>query len=387
MASFSSIINAALAKQNFTGLDLLIESGDISRIEKIEALELAGAGILSDTRHTLLFPKAFDYWRKSLHLRSTDTDGCGPIIKKLPENLKKTGRIAEWTTAEELERVILNHYTVNKLFTEYIDRYHKRPVEEEIRDVDWLHIQWSMLEIIRHFDPSENGLWRKTLIVVQDLMQTLSKIGQLNDPLLNANTIEVSLNLILATDQYHLKDREFVHDGLLFWSFMSMFKFVEMLAKKPQLINEDSMASLSQLVPRNERCNPVRYGMLLLHKACEDWKLAIVDLLLRAGADPNAGDKYDYRPLHYLAMFYPHNDAVAQLMLDYGAHLDLVNNERKTPAQVWTKRHAKGRQSMPGWLREDSAPKLMCLCARVIRSNRVPYAKLPPSLHPFVAMH
>lgn len=107
MASFSSIINAALEK-DFTGLDLQLEREDMSRIEKIEALELAGAVILH-TESAILFPKAFDYWRRSLHLRTMDTDGGGPIFKILPENLKKTGRIVEWATSEELERAIQNY--------------------------------------------------------------------------------------------------------------------------------------------------------------------------------------------------------------------------------------------------------------------------------------
>jgi len=116
--------------------------------------------------------------------------------------------------------------------------------------------------------------------------------------------------------------------------------------------------------------------------------LATIELLLRSGADPNAGDELNgYGPLHYLARFYYSDvDATAQLLLEYGAHLDRVNMKRKTAAEVWMEFHAENTP-ITGWLREDSAPKLMCLCARVIRSKRVSCAHLPRVLRRFVKLH
>ena len=84
--------------------------------------------------------------------------------------------------------------------------------------------------------------------------------------------------------------------------------------------------------------------------------------------------------------------------------MDRVNDEGKTAADVWIKNHAhyggrKRRRSgdqeadpkidLPSWLRpDDSVPKLKCECARVIRSNGVPYKHLLlPSLHGFVSWH
>jgi len=414
MASFTPIINAAL-DQNLTGLDFLLERKDISRIQKIEALELAGAAILIDTKHAGLFPKAFDYWRKSLHLRLMDTVECGPIIKKLPDNLKKTGRIVEWATEEELERAIQNQSeheiqsflvrsrilstiswnAVKPLFADYIFAdYGKRSIQllVEGRYIDWLHIQWSMLEIIRRFHASENGLWLTTLKVVHIVCVVLEQLYMLNDHLLNANTIEISLELILATDQFHLKDREFVADDQLSSHLFHMFSLFEILAAQPELINKESKEFLSQLVLRKKRRDPFN-GRSLLNMACfiSSFRsgLATIELLLRCGADPNAGDESDgYGPLHYLARFCSaDDDATAKLLLSYGAHLDRFNKKRKTAAVVWMEFHAENTP-MPGWLREDSAPRLICLCARVIRSYGVPYyAKLPRVLRYFVKLH
>ncbi len=43
-------------------LDYLLELNGIGRMEKIDALELAGATILFRPKNASHFPKAFEYW-------------------------------------------------------------------------------------------------------------------------------------------------------------------------------------------------------------------------------------------------------------------------------------------------------------------------------------
>jgi len=47
---------------NLAVLDFLLESDEYNRNEKIEAVELAGATILSNPKNTPHFPKAFNYF-------------------------------------------------------------------------------------------------------------------------------------------------------------------------------------------------------------------------------------------------------------------------------------------------------------------------------------
>ena len=78
-------------------LDFLLEREEYSRVEKIEAMELAGAVILQNEKNALLFHKAFDYWRRTLHLRSQiEVDESG-FIEKPRLNLKNVETI-EWST-------------------------------------------------------------------------------------------------------------------------------------------------------------------------------------------------------------------------------------------------------------------------------------------------
>jgi len=61
-----------------------------------------------------------------------------------------------------------------------------------------LNFWWSILETIQDFNVREEGLWIISLTVVENLVHTLLKLER-NDPLLNAETVKTSLELILAT--------------------------------------------------------------------------------------------------------------------------------------------------------------------------------------------
>ena len=91
------------SRENFAIFDFLLENEAIHRQEKIDALELIGAVILSDPGNVLFFPKAFDYWRRALHLR--EMDGTEPALLKTPMK-RKEGLTTEWITSAQLEHVI-----------------------------------------------------------------------------------------------------------------------------------------------------------------------------------------------------------------------------------------------------------------------------------------
>ncbi len=193
------------------------------------------------------------------------------------------------------------------------------------RFVEVLSILWSVLETIHDdFDAKEEGLWFTTLEVVKCISFTFCKLER-DDPFLNEGTIEKSLELILATDQFHLLDGcPTIGDEELRHYMDSMFNLIVKLAGSHHLMNENAMASLTKLVqnnqriPYSERLHLVNYAMVslttlfeenlrnpyvysegksLLHMACENHlniqHLAIptIRLFPRAVAEPNAGYK------------------------------------------------------------------------------------------------
>jgi len=66
---------------NFPLLEFLLDMDGVTRIDKIDALEMAGAVILGNDENHEKFPLAFQYLRRALTLRLLDTEDCRPIYK------------------------------------------------------------------------------------------------------------------------------------------------------------------------------------------------------------------------------------------------------------------------------------------------------------------
>ncbi len=406
-----SPIIVAAQYQNLPVLELLLKRNDISRKEKIEALELAGAVILEDGqgRNAPLFYKAFGYWRRSLRLRMMgQQDGCGLIIKETE---------LEWATSEELELIIqsnefkLQSFLVRSrilsarswialksfLFFELDDfdflTYYNEPLVEQGRLGDLLVIEWSLLKTMGRFHVLEKDLWSETQRIIDCLIYTLLHLQSNDDPLLNVATIKTSLELILATDRFHLDADPESPDHQQPISYMnnSMIELIAMLADRPQLLNEDNMTLLSEWVGRDRRRRPLK-GRLLLNLACRDRQIinrwATVRLLLQLGADPDAPDDDGNRPHHVLACYNPTDEAAARLLMDGGAFSGRLNNGGNTAADLWKEsHHLDDVAQLPSWLQNcDPVPMLKIQCGRTVRSHKIHHLQLPQSLRNFVEM-
>lgn len=127
-----------------------------------------------------------------------------------------------------------------------------------------------------------------------------------------------------------------------------------------------------------------------------DEAVPTVRLLLKLAANPNVADNFGQSPLHLLAEELEKveiRDTAAHLLLEAGAHLDMVTDKGYTAADNWmyASNHAGLNfiwNDLPNWLKEG-CKKLTCLSARVIRYHQLPYdaSTLPATLIPFVHMH
>ena len=89
-----------------------------------------------------------------------------------------------------------------------------------------------------------------------------------------------------------------------------------------------SAASRVALTARAARAQMQVEGTAL-HEAAAWGRLEIAQLLLDAGADPNAYKEGGYRPLHYAA--YNEHPDVVKLLLEYGADASLKDDIGNTP--------------------------------------------------------
>jgi len=415
---------------NATVLDFLLERDEISREDKIDALELAGAYRIDKSQ----FESGFQCWRRALHLRLMVTGGSGPILKS-PLN-QKVGRAIEWTTPDQLERVIGNpsEHGVQSallqlrcfsgkrsgLFEKYVESNISRfigKLESEGKLIEKLDIIWATLEAISRFGPNKL-YWKTARDLARGLKETLPILENQSPELFtNFETYKISWDFVSCS---FLKLEEKCESFISGCMEVIIF-FVGKIESLPSMLREEIMEVLLDWLRHDRRGSN---GHTFLHTAIWIWTnnrefiantsntdhlilLKAVRFLLQSGADVSACNGDGDPPLHFLAKFnqiklkynnpfVPWNqedqqllDSIAGLLLDFGAHLDRTNKKGQTAADVWNGFNEKEQEKdLPNWLRE-TVPKLSCLCAKMILYHKIPYLlhNLPDSLYAFIKMH
>ena len=168
------------------------------------------------------------------------------------------------------------------------------------------------------------------------------------------------VKLILMTDPSHMTDPKFetpVAEAEHLYMVCEMFMI---LSRHPEMITEEVGFSLLQLVHRDGR-DPS--GSNLLHTACllqcsDADALSTIRLLVKLEADLNARNNVGNGVLHILAMERQSEtrDARARLLVEFGAHLDMVNTEGMTAADLWFQKNTpekKNVNNLPDWLQKN----------------------------------
>lgn len=401
--------NGFKVTQNWNAADCFLEKENMTRMQKIEAMEMAAAIILTKPCYRSEIERAFGYWRRALYLRQMEPDPTPKTSLVL-----KSGRPGEWITSHQLEDIIAHpsEYQIqsflvrlrtcsskgwgavlsflNDSFNECI-----YDLKRQGRLVDLLDVLWVTLEAIQNQLFDYFSAYEDLLVVDNVIRNLIWVVSQLNmdNPLLNAETFTLPLQVMVAADEEFAitdNDSDSTENSNSYIQHVEpLYKLIFLLASLPRKVLTSQIRQSLQQLALGE------YGASLLHMACKDCSLPTIRLLLMSKVDPNAKDRNGNVPLHVLADHYGDLEAIAraaQLLLERGAQLETaIDRYGRTPADVWIQRHQynpeQGLNYLPAWCRKPvTAPKLKDLCTRLIRLQDIPYDKLPALLISLVEM-
>jgi len=249
---------------------------------------------------------------------------------------------------------------------------------------------WAILEtLLSRSDLRENqDAQGKIGSFVEKLIQVFSCLNTNSSQIRTKEIIKTSLDLI---NKSMISATQFNYGPIA----CNLIRFVRNFSHLPlRLLDTEAIETLSKVPGQNVLHEAIRFA------ECDDHVYATVRLLLYAGCDPNAIDRYGNTPLHSLANIdqrYLKGDlnTVAALLLDFGAQLSRKNEDGKTVADLFIWKNEINRNknadqgttswNLPDWCTE--LPKLTYLCARVIRRSRTPHSELPVTLISMIEKH
>jgi len=261
---------------NDTVLRLLLQRGEYSLSEKIDILELAGVNLLRKMDDNSSISQAFQYWNEALDLRDS-AQGSIPKVPLNPNNIVHW-RAVEWTTRDQL-RELQNYPSVDKIkmqailvaqrilsrissgaFLNYLWYGLYTDYAEALCTGNWyaelLDYYWVLLEGARLHDPRKTDNWLAIKSITQDLLNALENLKKDRSPILNSETLRLSLELITDTDAPEISAQfsdSVIHIGKGREEMSVVYHLVSLISELPGMITSEIKFCLGQYVRQDGR--------------------------------------------------------------------------------------------------------------------------------------
>ncbi|XP_076259680.1 protein fem-1 homolog B isoform X1 [Rhynchophorus ferrugineus] len=418
-------IKCAAERTRHVVVEFLIDRPEISKEERIEALELLGGSFAND-KENYNIRKAYKYLHQAMELRYSDPNNI--IRKKL---IPPTGAYENWRetqTLSELEDIQANTNSLHMeglTIRERILGMHNTELSHPIiyrgavfadnarfdRCIElWLHAlklrQLNRISIVKDLlrfaqvfsQMIHVGVQMTYTQVIQVLSAAINELERNKKDLTEPNPKDDHAT-VLVICFFVYKSLSDIESNLL--TTLYLLTILTKLLKK--CTEEERFNAQRMVFTLNQLQLTIRGGQTLLHMACnpetpvDDFHTKDVckfpcaettKLLIRCGANVNAMDDCRNTPLHVIVNYrkaiadFQTLHAIITDLTENGAHTDIVNSKGETPLEASTTGVAEII------LKTQVKISLKCLAANAIKMHKISYKGfVPPSLEHFIELH
>ncbi|GJQ66144.1 putative ankyrin repeat protein [Trypoxylus dichotomus] len=409
-------IKAAAERTRRDVVELLVERPEISKEEKIEALELLGASYANDKDNYCL-ERAYEYLYQTMKMRYSDPEN---VIKKEPmKPIKAYQNWVECQTLGELEAIRRNSNALHMEALTIRERILGRHNPEVPHPVIF---RGAVFADNARFDRCIE-LWLHALSlrqlnqisVVKDLLRFAQVFSQMLHvgvevtydsvvQVLAAAVVELERNKTKSLRPGAKDDPETILQETES-NIVTTLYLLTILTKLMKKCSEEEKFNVNRMVFILNQLNVrLRDGQTFLHLACsaetpvDDFHTNDVckfpcaetaRLLIQCGADVNAMDHDRNTPLHMIVNYHkPISDfmtlhSIIMDLTEAGAHVDCVNIRGETPLDS----SATGSVAEI-ILKTQAKLSLKCIAAMAVKSHKLIYhGHVPEVLESFIELH
>ena len=380
-------------KGNIEIVECVIEQPEVTKEQRIDALELLGSSLSLD--HKVDVEKGFKYIKHGMIERLSDPSH--PLLKRQMEPVEAYQNRRESQTLDELAQI---EGDKNAIIMESL------VVRERVFGRNNVQLLGPIRFAAEYYKHSCDfftciGLYRHAMKISQccnqsamhDLDHITSLLQSWLDSALPKDEVFTELldQTVLDYDdevQRKLAKEQYLFDSLFrVVNVMSQFMYDE----EEKLSNEAVLLkTIWKLNPRDYSRNTLLHYFVIRH--CNNPShpyTGAVKCLLNAGFNVNAVNDEGNTPLHLAVTFTPWDDQdihfltdMLQVLFDGGAHHDFVNNNGATPMDM-----AETDEACMILMKRRKL-ELKCITARAVKKFRVPYlGVVPKTLEKYISMH
>ena len=398
-------------------LDSILASSISNRTQKIDILELLGAAFIPAGmfRRSGILEFVVECWKKALILRQATPEG-EPPIPKIPCNTHfKHGRTlfennSEFTTLEELlqmtapvnynwivsQALLVINRVVNRITSDpnlylllslyYYDLNFTTP---ERIDMQMYILQ--IFETRQWVDVENKEMASIALSSISDIVFCLREIRS-NPPIDYPQ--EEFFRLVMEVLDYASTLLASINGLEKCDAMLHLFGVVSLTTDMFPELSHNQKQQFMRWLFRYFRFidGSIRKSGGLLGFACfRVNSVEIIQIFLKAGANPNPVYDDGDTLMHKLARRWPYRLDVVKMLLDAGSHnLDVINPKGEMSLDIFKRKQLERDGNPDAFLQTltKNVLHLQCQCAVVIRRNRIPFDELhPPILFSFVKIH